>query len=323
MFREEIFFLAFTLEPERKLMASLAHLTSADWELQQMHQMLERGTRTFRFCELHEGTLFTKFFAETLTQFRDPRLWSHHAQVEQFRSTLLQLSFRACALVFQTVLQKVKGYPYKLFHMLTLDHEQKLVFANDLLFNTATCMYDSGTRSFVKMFPTVDAATSSQATKVLELMARKALGTTFSTERLHSQNLRRVMARSCTHRPDVGHLGLSHFGCSKPVWLVEIAVPEVTKNKRGRPPKQVADQPDDNVPKPKQRRGGGAWRAYLTINAKGQKLNATLLNLLSVQYQGLDQEAKERYKRLGHAGLHLSFFLQHTVRRVTLVVVEP
>ena len=106
----QVFTLTVTLAPERSLMASLVHNGSAEWELVQLSRMLNTGSRRFRFTELHTGDDFNTFFRNALKQFLNPVLWSHHTQHEQFRSMLLQLTFRSCAIIHQTVIQKVKGF---------------------------------------------------------------------------------------------------------------------------------------------------------------------------------------------------------------------
>ena len=67
--------------------------------------------------------------------------------------------------------------------------------------------------------------------------------------------------------------------------------------KRKRQPDE--QKQEEGHSKPKQRRGGGAWRAFLAEAAKGVKLDKAALGLLSRRYHELSHDEFQRYSEIG------------------------
>eukprot|EP00971_Amphidinium_carterae_P112926 2236395-Amphidinium_carterae.2 len=134
---------------------------------------------------------------------------------------------------------------YALFLLLD-PTKDKLGVARQLL-QRPVCTRDSFTKSFLRKYRLAEQLCSAEALEILRVLGMRAQAGIYSTERLHSRNLRRVKARATTHQADLKHLGISHMGQSLPKWGSGMPVPALqqgpVKRKRnvGRPPAVKSD----------------------------------------------------------------------------------
>ena len=236
---QQVFMMRVCLDAEKNLVNHLVFLCSAEWEQRQMGNHNDTGERQYRLALLHEDTALQHCRVLAFENFASETLWAQFSQSEHFRTKLLQLHFRAASVIYQLVEIRLRGYPWKLFNLLsarTVEARQQVARA---VLQDPRCVYDRWTRCFLQRYSTEERILSQESLLLLELVARKARASTFSTEALHSRNLRRALARHSTHKPDVKHLALAHLGKAGPVWMPEIEEKSChAATKRGRPKKK-------------------------------------------------------------------------------------
>eukprot|EP00971_Amphidinium_carterae_P073614 1455615-Amphidinium_carterae.5 len=305
----DVFMMRVTLMPEQSLIHALVKMTSAEWERTQIAKHSHLGFRDFRYTVLTSGGLVEASLMESMAIFKDTRVWAQFFDTEAFRSRRLKLLFRQAGVIFQLVHSKTQGFPYKLFTLLGCTPHELQQTATDLLQNTSSCLFDSWTASFLRIYDTVAKLTSVEALLVLEMVARRAMGSTFTTEALHSKNLRRALARNLTYKPDLGHLALTHAASACPSWTREGVDSFHSQRRRGRPTKPEApkdsaiDNNDATVPHKRQRTGGGgAWRAFLHSRLAGTKMTADRLRDMSTEYAGLSVAERSHFTEMGRQG---------------------
>ena len=297
----DVFLLRATLDPEVKLMKSLTAKLSRAWEQDQLKTVLDHGTRDFRLLRLYQGLDTKTFFEDSNTVFEHRNYWDDQEQTEHFRSVLFISVYRPAAVIWQLIHRRTRLCPYKIFGLLARDTDDQLdMLARELLEGTPLCLQDSWTAGFLAKYNTVAKLRGEEAKHVLWMLGTAAFAATFSTERLHSSNLRRARSR-LTHAADISHLALSHMGFAGPPWL-EPQMPQSAQStrKRGRPKKKV--QEEEGRAKVKRTGGGGAWRAFCHVSLGGQKFTATALKDVSRRYRALTAEQKQEYEQLGRAG---------------------
>ena len=292
---KDLYILQAALMPEKTFMQALLHATSQDWELSQHFNHITRQSREYRLLELHKGGLLQTFYAESSSVYLSLVAWAQFLETELFRSRLLAVFMRCAAVVFQLVEVRVKGYPYKLFSML----EPALLESTAREAEAAPkCMLDQWTRRFLDRYHG-EALRGAEPRAVLELICGLGMGTTFTTERLHSKNLLRAKLR-LSKRPDLHYLSLTHMGFSVPnSCLTSLPAPRSLTGRRCGRPRKPQEEGDGSAGS---RGGGGAWRAFISVNLGGRQLSGPVSAQLSQQYKALSAEQKAYYEQLGDVG---------------------
>ena len=296
-----VFRLQTTLDPERALMKGLLHSTSQEWEHEQLHSHLMGKAKEYRVLNVHQGPLLRNFFVDSMATLCSDLLWDQFEKSELFRTNLFREAMRPAAVGYQLVWLRTCGLPYKLFTLLQGGANLAAV-AEDIL-ATPACILDTWSRSFLAHHSSVEALTGPQARAELVVIADSFLGTTYSTERLHSKNLRRSRDKQL-RRADVHFLGLSHMGWSAPTICKRddvSVIPHAKKKEKKVVEPEIADDNANPAEKASRRHGGGggAWRAFLHrqgLQFKGQGQN------LSAAYASLSDQEKAWYKEVGHQG---------------------
>ena len=294
----DTFLMRACLQPQQDLMTFLLHAASGPWESEQIGRILSQGHRNYRFTVLHDGALFQTFMRDTLQQFLSKRLWIHASFTEGWRTKLFQLTWRPAGIVFQLVMVRVANFPYALFGLLERGVDRELVAT--ALLSKPKCLRDTFSKSFLQKYCTPQALCGAEAIAVLKVLAKKALASIFTTERLHSKNLRRAKGRSNTHYPDVKFLGLSHMASAHPIWCCP------SKHDDGNSKPTGSQKKTHVIPKPKLRAapgGGGPWRAFCSRHMSGRQMTAAALKSLGAAYKRLTPEEKQFYIDVGEAGL--------------------
>ena len=297
---EDVFVLRSCLDAEITLMSDLTHMASGTWEREQAMSESQALGRMSRILRLHQCEDVLKAYATILQIFESSEHWAELPQTEHFRSRIAKLMWRVGAVMYQLMQLRLQGYPYKLFELLDPNLEKNTTAAR--LLGERACLRDSFTKAFLEKFSRSELLTSQESLLTLEIVARRAVGTTFSTERLHSKNLRRCRAR-LTHQPDVKHLGLSHADSACLAWA-QIQNPSQTQSDdskgRGRPRKHS----DKATDKPSTRKGaGGPWRAFVHSRLGGRPFSGPDIQALAVAYHNLSPVEREHFNQLGEAGL--------------------
>ena len=300
---ERIVVLRASLSPEKELMASLLHNVSRTWEAEQVVAEAEHRTREFRVTQMHRGVALQKFLVETWRLFTQSELWRLFACTESFYTTLLKCMMRPAATVYQLVVVRVRLFPYKLFGLLDAGDDRELFAAALLESRRTPCLMDRFSATFLGRYDTVNKLLSPESIGTLALLATKIQLTTYSTERLHSKNLRRSKARVIAKRATLHHLALAHAGWSGPEMLWPEEEGHHRNNRPGRPRKHdPRSSAEEGADKTKIRGGGGPWRAFVHLNLGGRPMEPQVLKLLAAQYRALRPHEFAYYQQIGEAG---------------------
>ena len=297
---KQVYLFRQVLEAERRLMAHLLHTVAGSWEIEQVVRDAVSGDRQYRLPMYVEAEELTLFFRDLLDTWWSSSLWQGFASTEAFRTTLFQLTMRLGSVCYQLVKVPTRGFPFKLFKLLLPQYATQ-AFAQEVL-QTRTCLLDRFSRDLLRQFNTPEALLSDEFKAILIAVARQGQGTTFTTERLHSKNLKTSLSRQ-THRVDVDHLALGHACWAAPSWChFEVPSEQQIRKPRGRPPKRPVDIDEQEVVKKKRRGGGGAFRAFLHMELKGRSFKPDVMQEMKSRYAALTPEQRARYIELGQAG---------------------
>ena len=298
------------LQPSRALMTTVLHVTSQEWEESMTMDFWNRGSREWRPLMFHRGDFLRSHLQDCFVQMKTEQLWSLFYPSEALASVLLQMCMRPAAVVFQLIWIRTQTYPYKLFTLLEGGTEEALrEVANDIL-SSPTCAMDSFTKDMLRRYPDTEALISQEFRAILEIIAGQLQCSTFTTERLHSKNLRRTKMRVAVRRADIQDIGLAHVGYCGPAFGNEIDMMAAQPSKRGRPKKGSLGKESledsttaELVPKAlKIAGGGGAFRAYLHHQIGGQRWTAPMMRDLAARYRALGEEERAKYREIGEAG---------------------
>ena len=193
--------------------------------------------------------------------------------------------------------------PYRLFELLG-EHNAALEEAALALTQTPSCMRDRFAKHFLAAYPSVPDLMGAEARVLLLCLARQVTGTTYSTERLHSRNLRRAKGRASTQRINIKDLALPHVAFAGPRYCHKSVQSSRSSNRPGRPKRKSAD-PDPQLHRPSKKKrtgGGGAWRAYVHLNLGGRQITPAVSMELGAGYRNLTQEQRQHYEDIGRAG---------------------
>ena len=139
--------------------------------------------------------------AKTAAQTKDAVPWETLPHTESMATNILRFSMRVIAATHHYLRVFFQGYPYRLVQLLRRPddanedlHERCLCFLS-----APVCVLDSFSRTFREHHSSVDSIASEDGQQALHLLMKQLDLSTYSTERLHSKNARRVHARVWTH----------------------------------------------------------------------------------------------------------------------------
>eukprot|EP00971_Amphidinium_carterae_P197923 3928156-Amphidinium_carterae.1 len=254
------------------------------------------GTRAYRVCLMQEASDLQQLMKQTWAGMQDPWSWEFFPETECLRSELCKLSLRPAAVCNELIVLRCRRYPHKLFQLVGACADARDSMA-DAVLNTPPCLLDRFSKAFLDIYKNVEALTSAESICTLTALAHKAQLTTFSTERLHSRNLRQSRKRVETWRCPLPQLALPHIArCGNTASLTS-GTDCKKDNKRGRPRKVHCDEE-----KPCKKGGGGAWRAFISHKFSGQKMTPNLLHMAGQEYRALSADEKAYFQTVGRAG---------------------
>ena len=301
------------LEPQQQLMGKILFSTSQSWELEQLDSMHRVGARQYRVKNFLEQTDLKDMMQKSMAQLVSGSLWGNYNETELFRSTLLMVSMRSPAVVYETVSRVTSKYPFKVFGLLDNASDE----VAEAIFLEKKCLLDPFTLGLIAKASSFRDLQSEQLQQLLKGLAVMMFGTTFSVERLHAQNARRARHRVHTHKPEIEHLALTHMGLAtadflEPSFKANSAQhrgpgrPRTKERKRKTPHTSTVNDAVDEVdanPRKKQRAGaGGPWRFFIHERLAGEAFTASVIKKLSDEYWQLSPEEWERCQRLGSEG---------------------
>ena len=221
-------------------------------------------------------------------------------------STIFKTQAFTAAMAFDSVKQRFAAYPYKLADLVQVGRdglEEALCFLS-----APQCCLDSFSLEFRREFSTVDQLTSPLARTLLRALLSVLEGNTFSTERLHSQNARRILSRKMTHELSIHQAALFHTGVGAPAHVASLACEISHESQIDRKRKGPHVEPDACPPQKRRKKGGGgAWRAFVHLQAlsANERQRGFQHKNLSQQYAAMDEDMRRRCVELGNVATSL------------------
>eukprot|EP00971_Amphidinium_carterae_P349708 6491167-Amphidinium_carterae.2 len=296
---QSVLLLKLPLVPQQRLMHFMVHTISASWDAEQTRSHAQVQQRMYRPLLLHQGAELDKYFREVMQTLLDQRYWRQFAETEEFRSLLLRHCMRCAAVTHQLIQVKVSQCPYRMYKLLVRD-EHLLERATEILALPPCCL-DHFAAHMCKTYKTAHELAGKEASSLLRQVATAAMCTTYTTERLHAKNLRRVKSRAMTQVLHVKDLGLPHIGLAGPTYLHTPIGDDVAHRSRGRPKRKKEDE-EQEEPEKRRRGGGGSWRCFQHMRHGSKKFDAASMKQLSVEYHGLSADELRVYEEAGRAG---------------------
>ena len=236
--------------------------------------------------------------ASTSWQWVPQVAWNLECQGLTFR-----LASRQGCLVHELLVLPTKRYPLKLFNLLVLDDFASTVLAE------MPCMLDPFTAAFVKHFSDEGLASETSLT-CLNFLAHLASTETIGIEHGHGSVHRLITAQQAhTHIPTMGFInaqwvcqklckglggrGLRSRGPSSSKAVQHRFCQKRKLHQAGGPPKR-------------KRGGGGAWRAFVSLQRRGARGRADL-GAVGVRYRAAKEAGSAEFaeaQRVGEAATH-------------------
>ena len=282
-FGAEVHVMRLALDGEARLMRKLLHSIGAEAERKQMHAAFEgRGWLT-RVSSWLDVSLLEEFFTLSWHYANDASCWAHLHETESMRSRICTVLMRAVATGHE-LLSIAVATPFRLFALVeTQDPAQQLAIAEEV-FATRKCLLDVFTASHLARYGCAEQLLSPASLETLRCLAWLAQTATFTTERLHSQNLRKAK-KPMTHKPALATLALQHMCWAGPAVLRSQEKSDVgnkDKRPRGRPSMKTAQAAAEEAGSlPARTGGGGSWRAFQSVMLGGQKFSAAAVKDLA------------------------------------------
>ena len=247
---------------------------------------------------LQEGIWWKRALRTAAADHNDESLWGWLTHTEVSANFLFCTMIRTQAALFDQLILRYRGYPFKLVELLCKNRDSATLAAVELL-SAPACTVDSYATSLRSRYNTVDLLLSDDCLLQLRAVLHNIIGTTFAVERLHSFNLRSIKSRCMTHSLTLEDMAVLHTA-GKPVpqsglYVVE-AERRVAKLEEKHRKAKTLHGGETSGKRKRQGGGGGAWRAFLHI--AGQKIHARQRQLQG-EPDGLS--TSQRYRNLSDA----------------------
>eukprot|EP00971_Amphidinium_carterae_P326247 6456931-Amphidinium_carterae.4 len=260
------------------------------------------GACKLRVHDFSDASLAASVLQLQSRMYRVDSWWHSAPHTQHAASDIFRLTARSAGIIYANVLLRFSGYPYRLAEMVRPGDAQDEACAAFL--RARPCMLDVFSQELRNDFPTMEALKSDECQAMIRCGLEALDMTTFSTERLHSQNARRILSRKMTHPLCVDQVSVFHAGMAAPDFAQDFHDVEFAVAKSQRP---ASTSVNENAGK-KRRGGGGAYRAYLHLRSQTDAPGYRSRFNKHEEYRNLDAEAKRRCIELGkHAtALHRS-----------------
>ncbi|CAE7781386.1 unnamed protein product [Symbiodinium sp. CCMP2456] len=285
---ERLVILRQVMEAGLQLLYHQLHVAGPQWEAEQKRKQAETGQRTYKVVDAATGEYLKGFFQQASEMLlRAPRALAKSSYTRRARATMFRLlaSLMACVCYFLHMC--FDGFPYCLFKLL-VDPTQ----ADEILNQRPACMRDSLAATFLQKHG--ENLASSEALACLHSLAILIDLDISGLESAHSSLREYTMSRGRGHTPDFAQVSAKRL-CA---W---------TGRRYGHGKQQAASGGKSSYQKSKQckqkkhSRPGGAWRAFCSEKARGQKFTRRLIRQLAAEYRDLAQDEYEVYCERGAA----------------------
>ena len=303
------------LQPEIDLMNTILSEASYKHEVNQMYSLLTSGTRRSHITNVLSRRHIERMFIAARNTFLTAALWNVLAPTEVQRSNIFRHCVHAAGVIFQHVCCKYERFPWLLFRILFDGTEETAAH----ILQKPVSLRDEFASGFLERYCEPALLLSPEAHETLSACAALVQTNTYSTERMHSCNSRklaqRVLAKACSLEDMMcQHMTAPGPGFIQEAWLQKRREQTAGggRKRRGRPTKESRKSLkrqqqgcQDQAEKPKRKGGGGgggSWRAYQHYQNIG-KLDAEGVRAMRDRYHALSPEEKAWYAEAGRLGL--------------------
>ena len=214
-----------------------------------------------------------------------------------FRSLAFRLFSRVGSGLHWLLRVPHSSWPYALFKLLDGDTE--------VLSNTPACCLDELGAAYLQKYP-ADTCTYQPGTEEYAALAFLAENVHIDIAGIESRHaaLRRLALKKSlqTWVTSFQHLS-AEFTCRQ---VGACRVPEHRKESPGSAARPSDAKPANKKSKTEPKKsggGGGAFRAYIHLQYRGQKGTPALWRQAGAEWRSMSDEEKQPYRQLGHAGL--------------------
>ena len=314
-----------SLVPECRLMDVALASVGKQWEQEQMADLIRTGHRCHQlnlfYDHSHSRSIFHSMLVDCSARLQDESLWSHVTPSQLLANEMATTVLRSASVVHQTLVLPSRVYPLKLIQLPNAPPDLAREIVEELG-GIAPCRLDAFTSSFLTAYPDPQAP---EALATLHGMLTLLDGSTYSTEVLHSKNLRFAKGRIQTHLPDLQALAVPHQMFTGPLWTKSVLEPsrkkrhndagdgeggrkqqrrsrKLLQEDRGQQPPHLAAPQNQAGPAGSAKRvarpgGGGAWRAFLHV--RGRSFKGGAVTDMATTYRSLGEEDRAYFQQLG------------------------
>ena len=267
---------------------SQLQLSSDDWETHQRREVARGHPRRFKVLETAQGKVFSRCLHNA-----QGLLWEIPWALGASKFTYFARGFLfRLVSSFLCALESMMGrfhriHPYAMFKCLLGLEAAKEVFA------MPHCFRDRLADMFFRTYSSPEASQSNEAMSFLQSLAMMTDVDIAAMECGHSSVREYTKQRGRGHTPTLSEVSarvLSKFVHSKHGEVYE---------RRNPNPNPQPDSADDEHHRVRRTGAGGAYRAFISEHAKGQRLNGDLLRTLTLQYRSLTFDEKQIYQEQG------------------------
>ena len=291
-----------SLDPMLQFLADMLVVGGRAWERKQQHLASNGHARSYIVVEAAEGSRLAECM-RTLQQLLHTDLVG--VSYADITGQLRCLRFRmiACSMTSLHALVRMshRGMPYQLFQMLSTNirHMADKCDVAKLLLQFPQCMCEPLSKSLLETFNSEALLVSDECLAILESLATVMCLNIAGLECKHAKNREHTLLRNRGWVPSLETISskflcrFSNFGvCQK---QQQRDVPAASEMENGKNKKL------------KRKRGGGAWRAFISDKFSGKSsFRTSSMAQLSQEYRCLTDAELLRYQIAGEAGVAAS-----------------
>ena len=260
-----------------------------------------KGSAKYNVDILNSGEFAKRLVVNSARTLLNEASWSQAPHTEASAAIIFAVVLRVAAVACYDLLLPFNGYPYKLVELLYPSEatpENEAIWQESALqfLTLSPCCLDAFSLHFRGLFREITDLRGATCQQMLHALCQQLDGSTYSTEKLHSLNSRRICARSSTHQMSLPQAAVFHME----------AIPQGCRQFHGfhachghpqQHQKRALPQQDSGRGVKKRRGGGGGWRAF--VHRQGQGEGSANFKDLASQYRRLSPENRAAYQELG------------------------
>ena len=220
---DKTYILMMGLQAERNLMDSILFTSSAVWDLQEMRTRLRTGQRSYPLSTMQLSNVrcpFTAFMTASAALLQGNELWDHLAASHELANLIVTTVCRSVATVHELCVQPSRRFPLRLLELLDTQGSAERISA------TPRCLLDDFSKRHLSEYASPETLDGVESRAILQSIMQQIDTHTFTTERLHSRNLRQCKSRLQTQQVDVSWLAAQHCSCAGPPWCLQLPAPD-------------------------------------------------------------------------------------------------